>query len=168
MPELDFKGTGSRPNTSRGMVWGGGVRMAGRGRELTGPGRPSSSGGRDEGLGVGWVRRRDSSAQSSLLTSHHPAEPSLSPSSGSAGRPASSTAPFRVTRRAHARPRRLRVLPWPTASVAKRRRVSGACVLAAGIRNQSFPDSSVCEASCASPGPPSSSTYHGTPPPFLD
>lgn len=62
-------------------------------------------------------------------------DPHWHPAAGPSARPASSTTPFRVTRRVHAQARRLRVPPWPTTSVAKRR-VNGACVLAGGVGSQ--------------------------------
>lgn len=137
--------------------------MAGRGRELTGPASPtspSSPGGRDEGLGGGWEKKGWLGAElSSHLSPPSRLDPRCHPAAGPATGPASSTALFRVTRRAHARPGRLRVLRWPTASVAKRR-VSGACVLAEGVSNQCPSQVVRCEASCAPPGPSSSPTHH--------
>lgn len=124
----------SWPSTALVMVWGGvGVRMAGARADRTSetslpspvPGRGGEAG---EGEGIG--RRR------TLLPLTAGLDPLWHPAAGSTARLASSTTPFRVTRRVHAQARRrLRVPPWPTTSVAKQR-VNGACVLAEGARSQ--------------------------------
>lgn len=85
--------------------------------------------------GEGFEAGEETGRRRTLLPLTARLDPHWHPAAGPTARPASSTTPFRVTCRVHAQARRLRVPPWPTTSVAKRR-VNGACVLAGGVRSQ--------------------------------
>lgn len=140
-PKLaDHQGCQRRPlgqrNGFRGAGWGGA-----QSEEADRTGRisesktwlPSSAPG-TVGQGAGRDAAGTGSPQDSPLTSHSPAWPSL----GASGRsrrpgPASSAAPFRVTRPGRARPSFYGGPRGPLSSVAEGR-ASGACVVAAPLR----------------------------------
>lgn len=98
---------------------GVGVRMAGavaRADRTSKTPLPSPVPGRG---GEGFEAGEETGRRRTLLPLTAGLDPHWHPAAGPTVRPASSTTPFRVTCRVHAQARRLRVPPWPTASVAK-------------------------------------------------